>query len=335
MKKFTSQKIKEFVSKPLFDEKIILKKDSSYPKISIITPSYNQAEFLEKSILSVLNQKYPNLEYIIIDGGSTDSSLEIIKKYEKYLDYWISEKDKGQADAINKGWALSTGKVLGWLNSDDIYNAGAIYNIATALKKYPNCRILFGDCMVINRFEEKISVKYPKNYVEKDLLLGKSLPQPSVFIHREVLNEIGYLNPSFHYALDWEYFLKAFWYYPKNARIYIPLILSMSREYEGTKSRTGLYRRVNERRKVLSKYFKEKILYRISPDLQRRCWANTYWGQGANEFLAGFYWKALQSVLYAIIHDPLNLFNKLPKAVWLLKEYLLRKLEVKDISENF
>lgn len=114
------------------------------PKISIVTPSFNQGKYLEKTILSVLEQDYPNLEYIIIDGGSTDNSVEIIKKYEKHLAYWVSEPDRGQSHAINKGFGHATGEILGWLNSDDYYAPGAPQAIAEAFLANPDVGAIVG-----------------------------------------------------------------------------------------------------------------------------------------------------------------------------------------------
>ena len=160
MKRFSSQEIKEFVSKPLFNEKILLNKEQSWPKISIVTPSYNQGEFLERTILSVLNQNYPNLEYIIIDGGSTDGSIEIIKKYEgNYNMHWISEPDKGPADGLNKGFAQATGDMLGYLNSDDIYLPGAFNTVANYFSRMPDVDVICGNGYELNeagKFVRKI-----------------------------------------------------------------------------------------------------------------------------------------------------------------------------------
>ena len=116
-------------------DNIIGKKDNSYPKISIVMPSYNQVQFIERSILSILNQDYSNTELIIIDGGSEDGTIEIIKKYEDKITLWISEKDQGQSDALNKGFKHCTGEIYGWLNSDDIYLPNAFKNAVSVLKK--------------------------------------------------------------------------------------------------------------------------------------------------------------------------------------------------------
>ncbi|NVO00781.1 MAG: glycosyltransferase, partial [Geobacteraceae bacterium] len=114
------------------------------PKITIVTPSYNQGRFLEKTILSVLDQGYPNLEYIVIDGGSTDESVEIIKKYADRLTYWVSEPDRGQSHAINKGFERATGEIFGWLNSDDWYHPGALQAVAEAFAANPDVGAVVG-----------------------------------------------------------------------------------------------------------------------------------------------------------------------------------------------
>ena len=212
MRKITSKKIKEFVSKPLFDEKIILSKDPSLPKISIVTPSYNQEEFIEKTILSVLNQNYPNLEYIIIDGGSTDRSVEIIKKYEKYLAYWVSEKDEGQSDAINKGFKKSSGEILAWLNSDDLYLPNTLFKIRNAFEKDNRIKFIYGHSILIDANNNIIRVIYtvPQTYFSYIHDSGGNVFQGSVFWRREIFFKYGMLDKNLEYAMEYELFDKFF-----------------------------------------------------------------------------------------------------------------------------
>ena len=209
MKKFTAQEIKEFISRPIFDEKVILKKDPSWPRISIVTPSYNQVEFLERTILSVLNQNYPNLEYIIIDGGSTDGSVEIIKKYEKYLTFWVSEKDKGQSDAINKGFRKASGKFIGWQNSDDIYLPGAFMKLAEEYKKNPDYDVYFGNIYLIDKHDNiKKEMRFIPFSVEHLIYYDWNLSSQAVFWKKEIFEKVGFLDESLHVAFDWDWFIR-------------------------------------------------------------------------------------------------------------------------------
>ncbi|MHA1386036.1 MAG: glycosyltransferase family 2 protein [Candidatus Helarchaeota archaeon] len=208
MKKFNSEEIKKFVSKPLFDEKVILNKDPSWPKISIVTPSYNQAEFLEETIISVLNQNYPNLEYIIIDGGSTDESVEIIKKYEKYISYWVSEEDKGQAHALNKGFRFSSGELVGWQNSDDFYLPNAFIKVGQVFSTHI-ADIYFGHKYNVDKRGNIIRPMYYTKYsMLSNIYEGIQLANQSSFWCRRLFKLIGYLDDNFHYALDSEFFLR-------------------------------------------------------------------------------------------------------------------------------
>jgi len=210
MQKYNERQIKEFISNPLFDEKVIFKKDPSFPKISIVVPSYNQSQFLERTILSILNQNYPNLEFIIIDGASTDGSVEIIKKYEKYLTYWASKKDKGQSDALNKGFKRATGEIVGWQNSDDIYLPGVFYKVIQSFKENPKVDIIYGNRFDINENDNIIGesrfTRFSRIVYQYE---GISLGTQSTFWKRNLFSEIGYFNLNFRFAMDQEFFLKA------------------------------------------------------------------------------------------------------------------------------
>jgi glycosyltransferase involved in cell wall biosynthesis len=181
-----------------------------WPEVSIITPSYNQAPFLEETIRSVLLQGYPNLEYIVIDGGSTDQSVDIIRKYQKWLGNWVCEPDNGQADAINKGWQMSTGKILAYLNSDDTYCPGAMAVAASYFLQYPEVGMVYGDCNIVDDKGALI-----KNYKLHEMSYGDILywfnyiiPQPTVFLRREVIATVGILNANLHYAMDYDLWLR-------------------------------------------------------------------------------------------------------------------------------
>jgi len=209
LKKYSSKENKEFVSNPLFDEKIILNKDTNYPKISIVTPSYNQAEFLDRTILSVLNQNFPNLEYIIIDGGSTDGSVEIIKKYEKYLAYWISEKDEGQSDAINKGFKESTGDILAWLNSDDTYTANTLLKVGRFFANNSRVDIIYGDAYIIDRDDKIMRELKDVSFNKRALIYGGiNIHQASTFWRRKLFLEVNMLNTDLHYSMDYDLWLR-------------------------------------------------------------------------------------------------------------------------------
>ena len=181
----------------------------NYPKISIITPSYNQVEFLERTILSVLNQNYPNLEYIIIDGGSTDGSIEIIKKYENRITYWVSEKDLGQSNAINKGIKIATGDWIGWQNSDDVYTLNAFHDLSLCINKNIDKNLFIGNVTLIDSNDIFIrELNYVKPTYLSLIAEGMVLTNQAAFWKRDIHNQIGDLNENLHYAFDFEWFLR-------------------------------------------------------------------------------------------------------------------------------
>ncbi len=209
MKEFSPQVIKDFISNPLFDKKAILNKDLSWPKISIVTPSYNQAQFLEKTILSVLNQNYPNLEYIIIDGGSTDGSIDVIRKYSKYIGHWVSERDEGQGDALNKGFKRASGKLIGWLNSDDYLLPGAFEIILEAYSKGATADVYYGDYYFVDEADNIIR-KRKETWFTPGLLLyiGCYIPSSGTFFNQSIFCEGYSISNDLNVAMDYELFMR-------------------------------------------------------------------------------------------------------------------------------
>ena len=188
--------------------------EPKFPRISIITPSYNQGQFLEETIRSVLLQDYPAIEYIIIDGGSTDNSTAIIKKYKKKLAWSVSEPDNGQADAINKGLKKATGEFIAWLNSDDIYTENAISNAVEKLKSNQDCGMVFSDVLSMDSESSIFNTMQYGDWGLPELMQYKIIGQPGIFMRKEVLDEVGGLDSEYQYLMDHHLWLKIASKYP-------------------------------------------------------------------------------------------------------------------------
>lgn len=230
----------------------------NYPKISIITPSFNQGPFLEQTILSVLNQHYPNLEYIIIDGGSSDKSLEVIKKYDHCLAYWVSEPDNGQSHAINKGMAIASGDWVGWLNSDDYLLPDALISIIRVANNHPETDWIIGSTVIVNSEGMEQSVIAPRCsngpwYDFVDVRRSKTdIPQPSSFWTRTASLVAGSLDESLTYAMDHEYWGRLA--YNGYRPLCIDSKLTAFRVHQSSKTSEGLIPFWREEVKIVDKW---------------------------------------------------------------------------------
>lgn len=219
----------------------------NYPRITIITPSYNQGNYLEETIRSVLDQDYPNLEFFIIDGGSTDNSVEIIKKYEQKISYWVSEKDRGQTHAINKGFERSTGEIINWINSDDLLAPGALHKVAELfMEKQPLCI-----CGMVTIFDENKSWPYPQAWSVGESLqsvIGRdSFNQPGTFFSREAVEGIGYPVENLNYIMDKEWFVRFLLRFGTERIAVSPDVFALHRYHDTSKT-------VSEGNKFLDEY---------------------------------------------------------------------------------
>ena len=178
-------------------------------RITVVTPSYNQAAFLEETIQSVLAQRYPHLEYIIVDGGSTDGSVQIIRKYEKHLAWWISEPDRGQTEAINKGMRRASGQVLCYLNSDDVFLPGALHQVAEAFLRHPDWRWITGHYVFFGgTWEQNLFITERPPTKLGTWFARVPITQPATFWRRQVMQKHGLFDETYHYCMDYEYWIR-------------------------------------------------------------------------------------------------------------------------------
>lgn len=185
-----------------------------WPRLSIVTPSYNQGRFIEETIRSVVLQGYPDIEYFIMDGGSTDETVEIIKKYEPWLAGWRSAPDAGQSEAINQGWDRATGTIVSWLNSDDAYCPGALISAARVVERDPAVGLVYGQVTVVDE-EGNSTGQLGRAFDLEELFHGRNpVAQPSSFMRADALATVGGLDPSLHYAMDYDLWMRIGCKYP-------------------------------------------------------------------------------------------------------------------------
>lgn len=229
-----------------------------HPKVSIITPSYNQGQFIEETIKSILTQNYPNIEYIVFDGGSTDNTLEILKKHSDFITFWKSERDNGQSDAINKGFRLSTGEIIAWLNSDDMYCPGTIKKVVEFFQDNPDISIVYGD--FLNLYEQDPAqnhIVHSGEFSFKKLITRDFIGQPTTFFRREALFDVGLLDETLQNSLDYDLFLKLGLKYRFG---YIPEVLAIYRWHGESKSGSQEEKFAREDFFIIDRILKEHTL---------------------------------------------------------------------------
>lgn len=226
---------------------------ASRPCVSVVTPSYNQARFLGDAIVSVLNQDYPNLEYLVIDGGSRDGSTEIIKRYDRALTYWVSEPDRGQSHAINKGFARASGSILTWINADDVYlSRTAISEAVEAFQRDPSAGVVYGDYVLMDAKGMIFRLVPGMRRVSFRTFASYCVGQPSAFIRREVVQSFT-LREDLHFGMDYEYWLRI-----SRAGVrfaYTPWLCSAYRVHSKSKTSSSARAMDAELRQIRREYF--------------------------------------------------------------------------------
>lgn len=270
--------------------------------VSIITPSYNQAKYLEQTIQSVLNQDYPRIEYIVVDGASTDGSVDIIKKYAGKLTYWESVKDKGQADAINKGFTRATGEIIAWLNSDDYYLPGAVSAAVKVFEENPDVVLVYGNMLAVDENGQTFNTLTYKQLTLEDLLCFQIIGQPAVFMRRSALQRTSGLDLTFHFLLDHLLWIKIA---KQGKMLHVNQTWSAARYHAEAKNVAKAAEFGREAFRILETIAQDKDLAKALMDVDRRAHASAFRVDARYLLDGGLPAQALRAWFRALfIHPP-------------------------------
>lgn len=281
------------------------------PLVSIVTPSFNQVKYLEQTIQSVLGQDNARMEYLVVDGGSTDGSVEIIGRYADRLAWWVSENDSGQGDAINKGLRSAQGEIVAWLNSDDYYLSGAVSAAVKVFEENPDVVMVYGDMLAVDEGGQTINTLKYRQLSLQDLLCFQIIGQPSVFFRHEVLEKTGHLDTTFHFLLDHHLWIRI----AQHGKIlHVPQIWSAARYHAEAKNRVRAAEFGREAFRILAWAKGQPGLAEAVSGVERRARASAYRVDARYLLDGGWPWSALQAWTRALlIHPPtalvrLNIF---------------------------
>jgi glycosyltransferase involved in cell wall biosynthesis len=275
--------------------------DNFKPLVSVITPSYNQSGFLEDTIKSVLAQDYPAIEYLIVDGGSTDGSVEIIHKYKSELTWWVSEPDEGQASAINKGMAKARGEIVAWLNSDDLYLPGAVSRAVAEYQSHPQLGLVYGNAVTIDADGCPIKELIFPDWQLEDLIGFRIICQPAVFMARELYEQVAGLDLNYHFMLDHQLWIRIATLAPVQ---HVPSMLAAARHHEAAKNVSQAAAFGRETLEVLEWMETQPNLASLVAANKRQVLAGAYRLNARYLMDGGQYAPALKSYAKAFINQP-------------------------------